>query len=109
MQFPIFHAITQERPMNHPSPKINTFGLRILIFVFLLWASLPPAQVHSQNTAPKNGWSHVKYAMYFTYTDIENLLVDSAQFAKTIAYFAPVNHTKCIWKETARRTSMSRL
>ncbi len=80
--------------MNFAIPKINAFGLRLPIFVILLSLSIPCARVHSQNAAPKGGWSHVKYAVYFTYTDIERLLTDSTQFVKTVDYFAPVKPYK---------------
>ena len=41
-----------------------------------------------------NGWQHVKYAIYFTSSDIEQLLVDSAQFIKTMEYFGPIKPYK---------------
>ena len=41
-----------------------------------------------------SGWSNLKYAIYFTHGDIENLLSDSMQFKKTMEYFAPVKAYK---------------
>ncbi len=36
----------------------------------------------------------MKYSIYFTYPDIERLLVDSSQFLKTMEYFAPIKPYK---------------
>ncbi len=80
--------------MNNANTKFSSYGLRRLMLALLLCAGVPFTQIHSQNIPANNGWQHVKYAIYFTYTDIENLLVDSAQFAKTIEYFAPVKPYK---------------
>ena len=40
------------------------------------------------------GWKHLKYAIFFTSEDVENLLADSTQFKKTMEYFAPVMPVK---------------
>ncbi len=36
------------------------------------------------------GWPHVKYAIYFTSTDVDSLLADPSRFDATMKYFAPV-------------------
>jgi hypothetical protein len=54
--------------------------------------ALANQQAHSlQNpaTAGKR-WPNLKYAVYFCYGDIEQLLVDPVERRKTIEYFAPV-------------------
>jgi len=40
------------------------------------------------------GWDHLKYAIYFTYSEIERLLVDSSSFNNVLEYFAPVKAEK---------------
>ena len=36
------------------------------------------------------GWSHLKYALYFTYPEIEKLLLDTASMRETMEYLGPV-------------------
>jgi len=38
----------------------------------------------------ESAWQHLKYAVYFTSTDVDSLLADPGQFKKTMEYFAPV-------------------
>ncbi len=71
-----------------------SFGLRCLMFIAVLSAGIPSSQIYGQNASANNGWPHVKYAVYFTYSDIEHLLIDSLQFIKTVDYFAPVRPYK---------------
>jgi len=80
--------------MKNVVPKLNTIGLRCLTFILLLGAWIPSAQVHAQIMPVSNGWQHVKYAIYFTSTDVERLLADSAQFNKTMEYFGPIKPYK---------------
>src|SRR5208283_2992270 len=87
-------TINKERPMINVIPKFNTFGLRRFILILLLGAGIPSAQIHAQNMPASNGWQHVKYAIYFTSSDLEQLLVDSAQFIKTKDYFGPIKPYK---------------
>jgi hypothetical protein len=80
--------------MKNVVSKLNTFGLRCLTFILLLGAGVPPAQIQAQNMSANDGWQHVKYAIYFTSTDVERLLADSAQFIKTMEYFGPIKPYK---------------
>ena len=80
--------------MKNVIPKLNNFRLKWFTVFLLLNAGIPFAQTHAQNSAASKGWAHVNYAIYFTYEDVEHLLVDSAQCEKTIAYFAPVKPYK---------------
>ena len=61
---------------------------RVLAAAFLAAA----AAVHISQAGPAatQGWPHLKFAVYFTSTDVDTLLGDPARFAKTMAYFAPV-------------------
>ncbi len=62
----------------------------LLIFILIIsnnsWGKVKMVTTHS--------WSNLKYAIYFTHGDIENLLADSIQFKKTMEYFAPVKAYK---------------
>jgi len=49
-----------------------------------------------------NGWAHLKYAIYFTWGDIERLLADPAQFQMTMDYFAPVKAEKVYLEGNSR-------
>lgn len=40
------------------------------------------------------GWQHLKYAIFFTSRDVEQLLEDSVQFQKTMDYFGPIKPEK---------------
>ena len=80
--------------MKKAVPKCNSFDLRYLIFILLLGAWIPSAYLHAQKMPANNGWQHVKYAIYFTSEDVEHLLVDSAQFVRTMEYFAPIKPYK---------------
>jgi hypothetical protein len=44
--------------------------------------------------ARSTGWQHLKYAIYFTYPEIEQLLVDSASREETMEYLAPIKARK---------------
>jgi len=77
------------------------FGWVTLVFILLLDAIPAPGQTNLQkahmgtvtnaNTSTTNsGWSHLKYAIYFTYPEIEKLLADSASLRETMEYLAPI-------------------
>jgi hypothetical protein len=61
---------------------------KCLILVLLLVPASLAAQAKARETSP--GWPHLKYALYFTYNEIERLLIDTASMRETIEYFAPV-------------------
>ena len=64
-----------------------------LVYVAFTFALLiNTSTAFGQNST--NGWSNVKFAIYFTHNDVENLLADSIQFQKTMEYFAPVKAYK---------------
>jgi hypothetical protein len=48
------------------------------------------ARLSAQISTSNPGWAHLKYAIYFTFTDIEHLLVDSASFHETMNYLSPI-------------------
>jgi hypothetical protein len=52
------------------------------------------ARIGAGVSGPNGGWSHLKYAIYFTHHEIEKLLVDTAAFRETMEYFAPVKAVK---------------
>ena len=60
-----------------------TLLISIMVGVSSVSAQTPTESSH-------RGWSHLKYAIFFTSYDMENLLADPAQFKKTMEYFAPV-------------------
>ena len=69
--------------------KIFKWGSFIFTIIFFL--SIPVSgQNNNGGSSINNGWAHLKYAIFFTHGDIEKLLADSAQFRKTMEYFAPV-------------------
>src|SRR5271169_2009167 len=51
---------------------------------------------------PGTGWPHIKYAIYFTSTDVDSLLADPNQFKKTMEYFAPVKPVHVYLEGTGR-------
>jgi len=55
----------------------------VLALVLLMFSDTASAQTNQ-------GWAHLKYAIYFTSGDVENLLADAGAFQKTMEYFAPV-------------------
>ena len=61
-----------------------------LIFSLLLIVNPARAQNKNGDAPINNGWTHLKYAIFFTHSDVEKLLADPAQFEKTMEYFAPV-------------------
>ncbi|HVO73884.1 MAG TPA: hypothetical protein VMT35_07665 [Ignavibacteriaceae bacterium] len=73
-------------------------GIKI-IFVFLLFVNFSYAQ-GKENGMNKN-WENLKYAIYFTANDINNLLSDSA-FQETMDYFAPIKAEKVYLEGNSR-------
>jgi hypothetical protein len=47
-------------------------------------------------------WENLKYAIFFTYGDVVNLLADSTQFQKTMDYFAPIKASKVYLEGNSR-------
>ena len=48
------------------------------------------------------GWSHLKYALYFTYPEIEKLLLDTASMRETMEYLGPVRPERVYLECTTR-------
>jgi len=57
---------------------------------------LAVTSVHAQAKGPmtKTGWSHLRYAIYFTYPDIEKLLANPDVMQETMAYLEPIRAEK---------------
>lgn len=73
---------------------MRKFFYRHFIFgtiVLGILISLVPGLLTGQTT---DGWKHLKYAVFFTSTDVQKLLADPAQFQKTMDYFGPVKPDK---------------
>jgi len=62
----------------------------VMSFQFLTCCFLFAFVIQSQVDAQSNGWKNLKYAIYFTSSDVDSLLGDDARFQKTMDYFAPV-------------------
>ncbi len=73
--------------MSSSHQKYFKAALAVLISVFLINAAPVSAGTQTDNA---HGWSHLKYAIFFTSYDVQNLLADPAQFKKTMEYFAPI-------------------
>ena len=58
----------------------------------LMMLLLGPVSLFGQGKQgdPPRGWSHLKYALYFTYGEIEKLLIDTASMRETMEYLGPV-------------------
>lgn len=67
---------------------MKNFILFVLItsFIFLFTSSI--------NSQEKSQWKNLKYALYFTNGDIEQLLSDSTKFNETMKYFTPIKIEK---------------
>ncbi len=67
------------------------YGLKAAITALLISILLGAGSLSAQTPAETHhGWNHLKYAIFFTSYDMENLLADPVQFKKTMEYFAPV-------------------
>lgn len=69
---------------THPIAIALQFFIYSVIFEFGF-----QNQAIAQNSETAH-WQHLKYAIYFTSSDVDSLLADLAQFTKTMDYFAPV-------------------
>lgn len=72
------------------------------VCVLIITTSSALSQVDTRGSRMTNGWAHLKYAIYFTWGDIERLLADPAQFQMTMDYFAPVNAEKVYLEGNSR-------
>jgi hypothetical protein len=50
------------------------------------------------------GWDYLRYAIYFTYPDIQRLLVDSSSREETLEYLAPIKARKVYLECSSRGT-----
>ena len=73
--------------MNIFCPEYFRPGLLTLMFLALVGMRPLSAQTASENS---HGWKHLKYSVFFTSHDIQQLLADPVQFRKTMDYFASV-------------------
>ena len=64
------------------------------VFTIVLLNSTKFTIGQTQMRTSNNGWTNLKFAIYFTHGDVEKLLADSVQFQKTMEYFAPVKAYK---------------
>lgn len=78
--------------MKNVIPQYFTFDWVALVFILLLGAGSAQAQgqINPKGSTANTRWAHLKYAIYFTFPDIERLLVDSASFHETMDYLAPI-------------------
>ncbi|HTY12402.1 MAG TPA: hypothetical protein VMF88_15170 [Bacteroidota bacterium] len=70
----------------------NPHPLWFVVILALITALV--SQSFAQTSTSGSGRGHVQYAIYFTSEDVDHLLADSVQFAKTLAYFAPIKPYK---------------
>jgi hypothetical protein len=66
------------------------FALCWMVLAAALIAGADSASGQGMGLEKNAGRPHLKYAIYFTWGDIERLLADPAQFEKTMDYLAPV-------------------
>ncbi|HTX17781.1 MAG TPA: hypothetical protein VMG34_03895 [Bacteroidota bacterium] len=72
-------------------PKLRVIRTTIPLLLLLVVLCL---RLNGQGDTRKGGWEHVKYAIYFTASDVESLLSDTAKFQETMAYFSPIKPAK---------------
>jgi len=88
--------------MNNIKPAKSSL-LRMSLFVIMTAGIFfGPMQLSAQAPSSKQGWAHVKYAIYFTFSDIESLLVDSASFRETMEYLAPIKPERVYLEGSSR-------
>jgi len=76
-------------PISHATAA---WILRMMPAVFLAGAyAAAPAAARAETPAR---WQHVHFSIYFTFGEIERLLVDTASMRETMDYFAPVKAEK---------------
>lgn len=66
--------------------RFSTKNIVFIVATLLFILSLTRSGYARQN----DGWSNLKYAIFFTSGDIERLLSDEDNFKKTMEYFAPI-------------------
>ncbi len=81
-------------PRAYAGQKLSALVRGALMFIPLFGAVSAPGQTASQEPQAAPGWSHLKYAIYFTYPEIEKLLTDPASLRETMEYLAPVRPGK---------------
>jgi hypothetical protein len=72
------------------SAFVRSFSFRNFLLAWSLVLTISPFGGAIAQSPPVTGWPHLKYAIYFTSTDVDSLLADPNQFKKTMEYFAPV-------------------
>jgi hypothetical protein len=60
------------------------------------------SQTNDDGTQMSKGWTNLKYAIFFTSSDVKNLLADSVQFQKTMDYFAPIKPAEVYLEGSSR-------
>jgi hypothetical protein len=83
------------KKMKNNSCKFLTFGTIVLVFILL-------ADFNSVFCQTNKEWMHLRYAIFFTHEDLENLLSDDAKFRETMSYFAPVKIEKAYLEGNSR-------
>jgi hypothetical protein len=74
--------------MKNEIPVYLTFGIHT-IFMLLFAVTFLSGQSDYKDNGGKKNWDNLKYAIYFTQSDIDKLLSDSA-FQGTMDFFAPI-------------------
>jgi len=74
--------------------RLSTLVREALMFIPLFGAISVSGQTTSQEPQAAPGWPHLKYAVYFTYPEIERLLADPSSLRETMEYLAPVRPGK---------------
>ncbi len=76
--------------MSVPSRSIRTVLFVLFTVFFGTSALVAQSPSRAAANAPASSWQNLKYAIYFTYPDIEHLLADSATRREVTAYFEPI-------------------
>jgi hypothetical protein len=76
--------------MKNAIPRFLTLCGAALVFALIMGISVAVSQLNAGGSTMKNGWTHLKYSLYFTSRDVDSLLADPVQLNKTMEYFAPV-------------------
>ena len=80
----------------------GNFTVLLLFICTVTFFSSSSFSQSKDNAEKVEGWSHLKYAIYFTWGDIEHLLADPVQFKKTMDYFAPVKAERVYLEGSSR-------
>ncbi len=65
---------------------LRKYFISVSVFLTAMSGSIGCISIAQTN----GGWKHLKYAIFFTSTDVQRLLADPAQFQRTMSYFAPI-------------------